>query len=127
MKVIVCGGRKFDDVELVESVLDEIWRDSPGELTLLHGCASGTDAIANAWALAKRAEGGCVTIARFPARWSRYGRAAGPVRNQEMLTYGQPDLVIAFPGGSGTADMVERARRAKVETRHIAARDAIKA
>jgi hypothetical protein len=50
----------------------------------------------------------------FPANWKKHGRAAGPMRNQQMLDEGKPDLVIAFPGGSGTADMVRRAKAAGV-------------
>ena len=42
------------------------------------------------------------------------GYRAGPIRNQEMLDKGKPDLVIAFPGGKGTADMVGRALRTGV-------------
>jgi hypothetical protein len=38
-----------------------------------------------------------------------FGRSGGPKRNQQMLEEGKPDLVLAFPGGRGTADMVRRA------------------
>jgi ABC-type sugar transport system substrate-binding protein len=31
-----------------------------------------------------------------------------------MLDEGKPDIVVAFPGGTGTADMVRRARKAGV-------------
>lgn len=51
-----------------------------------------------------------------PADWGRYGKAAGPIRNQEMLESGI-DLVIALPGGRGTADMVRRAEGAGVPVR----------
>ncbi|MEM9912925.1 MAG: hypothetical protein AAF922_19365 [Pseudomonadota bacterium] len=43
------------------------------------------------------------------------GRAAGPIRNKEMLDEGCPDLVVAFPGGRGTANMVKQAQAAGVE------------
>jgi hypothetical protein len=46
----------------------------------------------------------------YPADWTRHGKAAGPKRNQLMLDKEKPDLVIAFPGGKGTADMVARAK-----------------
>lgn len=49
------------------------------------------------------------------ADWSKYGKAAGPMRNQKMLDEYKPDLVVALPGGRGTADMVSRARVAGVE------------
>ena len=53
-------------------------------------------------------------IEEFPANWAKHGNMAGPIRNQAMLVKGKPDLVLAFPGGRGTADMVNRARVSKV-------------
>lgn len=50
----------------------------------------------------------------YPADWPRYGKAAGPMRNQQMVDEGKPDVVLAFPGGRGTADMVRRAKAAGV-------------
>ena len=47
-----------------------------------------------------------------PADWKQYGRGAGPIRNREMLQYSEPDIVVAFPGGAGTADMIRAARTA---------------
>jgi predicted polyphosphate/ATP-dependent NAD kinase len=44
------------------------------------------------------------------------GKAAGIIRNQRMLDEGKPDLVIAFQGGDGTADMVRRANKSKIPT-----------
>ena len=49
-----------------------------------------------------------------PADWKRHGRAAGPIRNGEMLK-DRPDLVVAFPGGKGTANMVTQATNAGIE------------
>lgn len=54
-------------------------------------------------------------VRAFPADWHRDGKAAGPIRNRRMLLEGMPDLVVAFPGGRGTADMVRRARAAGIE------------
>ncbi len=49
-----------------------------------------------------------------PAEWSKYGRRAGPIRNKQMLDVGKPHLVVAFPGGAGTANMVKQAKAAGV-------------
>jgi hypothetical protein len=51
----------------------------------------------------------------YEADWISLGRKAGPIRNQRMLEEGKPDLVMAFPGGRGTADMVRRGKEAGVE------------
>lgn len=46
----------------------------------------------------------------YPADWKRHGKSAGPIRNQLMLYETQPHIVVAFPGGRGTADMVRKAK-----------------
>lgn len=114
MKVLVCGGRKFSDAELLFFVLDEI-RPS----IVVHGAAKGADALADLWA---RKRG--VPCRRYFAQWLKYGNLAGVLRNQRMLDMEQPDLVVAFPGGRGTADMVRRAKSAGVPVREVLPRQA---
>lgn len=55
----------------------------------------------------------------FEADWHTHGRAAGPIRNRRMIEEGKPDLVVAFPGGRGTANMVNQARAAGIEVREV--------
>jgi hypothetical protein len=86
-----------------------------GPTLIIHGCANGADEWADYWADVNN-----VPHRAFPADWNKHGKAAGPIRNQRMLDEGKPDMVIAFPGGRGTADMVRRARTAGVEVREIA-------
>lgn len=81
---------------------------------LIHGDAPGADTLAGLYA----ADHGIDCVA-FPANWERHGPAAGPMRNQRMLEVAKPELVIAFPGGKGTADMVRRARKAGVPVNEI--------
>ena len=76
---------------------------------VIHGAARGADTLLDEWAQVW----GIPSLA-FPAQWRRLGRAAGPLRNGRMLAEGKPDLVIAFPGGRGTADMVRQAEAAGV-------------
>lgn len=136
MRVLVCGGRDFgnvtdipsnlpgDDYERlrVEREFQFVWDylirffrennlgfNQEPVSTLIYGCASGVDTIA-----ANCAQG-ILMIEPYPANWKKHGKAAGPIRNQHMLDEGKPDLVIAFPGGRGTADMVARARKAGVK------------
>ena len=75
---------------------------------LIHGGAPGAGAMAG-WI------GGTlgIEVEYHTAQWAKYGKAAGTMRNQEMLNSGI-DSVVAFPGGRGTADMLSRARRAGV-------------
>jgi predicted Rossmann-fold nucleotide-binding protein len=123
---IVCGGRNYgrlpfnhssDAAErarigkqafVLRETLDHLLRDR-GIREIIVGGATGADNLAQRWATDKRIK--CTVI---KARWRTYGKAAGPIRNQEMLEQ-KPDFVVAFPGGDGTADMVRRARAAGVE------------
>lgn len=106
--VLVCGGRSFADYGIVMATLSELLREH-SNMEIMHGAASGADSLAQAWAVESR-----VRATKFPADWKRYGKMAGSVRNQAMLSAG-PDLVVAFPGGVGTADMCRRARDAGVK------------
>lgn len=77
---------------------------------VFHGNARGADALADRWA---RARG--VAVFPVPAEWSKHGKAAGPKRNAAMLgQVGSRGIVVAFPGGRGTADMVGRAKAAGI-------------
>lgn len=64
--------------------------------------------MAHKWAMSRK-----IACSIHPANWSLWGKAAGPIRNHEMLLE-NPDVVVAFPGGRGTEDMVNRAYRAGI-------------
>jgi len=104
MRVIVSGGREFTDEDMLFAALDRFHAEQPISL-LIHGAARGADTLAGAWAKSRS-----VPVAAFPADWTKHGRAAGPIRNRQMLDEGRPDAVIAFPGGTGTANMKSQAR-----------------
>lgn len=106
-RILVCGGRDFTDAEFLASKLDQV-ADYFGAFILIHGDARGADTLAKEWA-----EYGGLDVESYPADWSTHGRAAGPIRNQQMLASGV-DYVIAFPGGRGTAHMVQIAKAAGV-------------
>jgi hypothetical protein len=94
MRMLICGGRYFNDRERLEGVLDGLCEELTEPRILLHGDSMGADTLADRWA---RKRG--IAVWLFPADWERYGRAAGPIRNEAMIERGRPDLVIAFPGG----------------------------
>lgn len=104
--ILVCGGRDYSNEEHVFRVLDHIHEDHPIR-AILNGGASGADTLAFRWAMSR--EVNCHT---FPAKWSVHGKAAGPIRNREMLNILTPnhDGVVAFPGGRGTKHMVAIAK-----------------
>lgn len=115
MRVLVCGGRTYSDDTRLFSVLDKLNDAASGVDVLVEGGANGADHMAWAWSVLRG-----VPSERFEADWENQGTFAGPMRNARMLAEGKPDLVVAFPGGRGTADMVKKARRAGVEVIEIA-------
>lgn len=110
-RVLVCGGRGYDDIAEMYAALDALGR---GVETVISGMARGADTLAARWA---RERG--KTLLAFPADWTAHGKAAGPIRNTKMLVEGRPTLVVAFPGGPGTADMLKQAKAARVPTLEI--------
>lgn len=106
LRVIVCGGRDYSHRNHVFGALDRLHRER-GIACVIHGGAGGADSLAGEWA-----EGAGVPVQRFPADWKVSARAAGPLRNARMIAEGQPDGVVAFPGGKGTADMIAQAEAA---------------
>jgi hypothetical protein len=116
-KVLVCGGRKYFDRARVRDVMLAIASEHADENTVLfiHGDAPGADTLCKLVAT----ENG-YHAAAVPALWRTFDKAAGAIRNGVMLALG-PDLVVAFPGGRGTADMVKQARNAGVFVVEVAA------
>lgn len=107
MRVLVTGGRNYNDAALVMRILCDL-----KPTVVIVGDATGADSLAWAWCSQFR-----VPCSRYFADWSTYGKSAGPIRNQRMLDEGKPDLVVAFPGGRGTEDMVRRAERAGIQVK----------
>lgn len=112
LRVLVCGGRDYCDQARIYTALDRLHSER-GVALIIEGGARGADRIARSWAQARG-----IPYKTFDAAWKRLGNAAGPVRNQQMLDEGGPDAVVAFPGGSGTADMVDRSIRAGLKVWH---------
>ena len=104
MKILVCGGRDYDSEIALSKVLDRL-NDSENITELIHGGARGADTLAGQWARDRD-----IPVTVFHADWKRHGKAAGVIRNQEMLVDGDPDIVLAFPGGRGTEHMVKVAK-----------------
>lgn len=102
MRLVVTGGRDYCETTRIFAALDELHARRPISL-LIEGEARGLDIRAKAWAKRRGIE-----VKPFPADWDRYDKAAGSIRNQEMIDEGVPDYGLVFPGGVGTADMRRR-------------------
>lgn len=106
-RAIVCGGRDLEDRKRLRAHMNRL-HDQHHFTEIIHGCAPGADTAAAEWAVLNE-----IAIDPHPADWDRYGKRAGFIRNTEMLAM-KPDIVIAFPGGRGTAMMVDIAKSARV-------------
>lgn len=95
VKVLVCGGRDFVDYGSLQAVLDQI--DTAKEIIcIIHGCATGADALADKWALENKK-----LRMLFPPE---------PEQNTKMLHKSVPDILVAFPGGPDVQDMISKAK-----------------
>lgn len=104
---LICGGRDFTDTDMFKSAMGDLIRLRGMPWRVVQGGANGADLMARIWA-----DQHALESATIAADWQTHGRAAGPIRNQAMLDSYSPDLVVAFPGGKGTADMVRRGHKA---------------
>lgn len=110
MRVLVCGGHKFYNKVLFRYVMNMLHADTPISL-VMHGGTSGADWLAKYWAAGMN----------IPSQeyndpsWVGKSRTAGPRRNYFKLKESQPDIVVAFPGGRDTADMMKKARKAGIK------------
>lgn len=117
MRVLVTGGRettfKKQGVDcgavycLVVKTLNQISDCGRRKLVVIHGGARGVDGWADEWCFRTRTDKEVYPITK--EEWDALGMSAGPKRNLQMLREGKPDLVLAFPGGNGTLDMLAQA------------------
>lgn len=109
MRVLVCGGRDYENWNEVEYQLGLIHAQTPIK-QIISGGAKGADHLGVVWAKSEH-----IPVREFHANWKKHGRAAGPIRNKQMLELGHPDLVVAFKGGKGTANMCKQAQASGVK------------
>lgn len=111
IRVVVTGGRGYNDVEAIDRELSRVVRSArERKIVIINGGAPGLDSLVEKWCLEKGVP--CITM---KAPWaSHYGRRAGPIRNQWMIDFALPTYAIVFPGGNGTADMHARIKAAGI-------------
>ena len=113
MKVIICGDRNWTKKKVIEDYIAAL----PDDTIIIQGVCRGADLIARQAALDRG-----LKVMDFPVKWQVYGRAAGPIRNAEMLKE-QPNLVVAFHQdigkSKGTKNMVQQALKAGIVVYHI--------
>ena len=112
--VLVTGSRYWTNRQTIHDTLKEL----PKDTLIIQGGARGADTLAR-----EVAEELGLEVKTFKAEWDKYGRSAGPIRNQRMLDETHPSLVLVFHSdiehSKGTKDMVERVRKTAIPIRVI--------
>lgn len=108
MRILICGSRDWSNWDKIRQYLRTLDKDT----VIIEGDARGADKMSGY--LAEKEFG--FKVVKFPADWNKYDKAAGPIRNQQMITEGKPDKAVAFWDGEsrGTADMIKRLESAKI-------------
>ncbi|MDP3358134.1 MAG: DUF2493 domain-containing protein [Lutibacter sp.] len=106
IKVIIAGGRNFDDFNKLCQVCDEFLQNQ-NNVEIVSGAYKGADLLGERYAAERNHP-----IKQFPADWRRYGKSAGLKRNIEMAAYA--DMLIAFwdAKSKGTKNMIDLATQA---------------
>ncbi|MFA5602062.1 MAG: hypothetical protein WDA06_15805, partial [Phenylobacterium sp.] len=111
MIILICGDRNWDNYPYIKHFVSTL----PEGSILVEGEARGADLMS---AKAFEEIGWSDRIKRYPADWETYKKAAGPIRNSQMLKEGKPDIVVAFhediDSSKGTKHMVTIAQKAEV-------------
>jgi hypothetical protein len=112
-KVIVAGGRDFDNYDLLVEKLDALLKNKE-EVEIVSGNARGADYLGEKYAKEKGYQ-----IKDFPADWEKYKKAAGPIRNKEMSEYA--DATVCFWDGEsrGTKHMIDTSKKKGLPTRVV--------
>ena len=120
IRIIVAGTRTFSDYELLRNRLDDFisklkQKHPDKQVVIITGAAKGADQLGSFYARSHN-----IPLKEFPADWTTYGKAAGPIRNQQMLDYALheiPVLIVFWDGESrGTKNMMNIAKRHNVQT-----------
>jgi len=109
MILLVCGGRDYKDAEQAFRALDRVLEHRQVAL-VVSGGANGADSLAKEWAMRRG-----ICFCEYPANWTFYGKSAGHLRNSAMIRHLPVDGVLAFPGGRGTANMVQQAKERGIQ------------
>jgi len=113
LKIVVAGCRYYNDYHESANKLDDIITAIPKDekITFISGKCRGADRIGEEYARKNGYE-----IEYFSADWKRYGRAAGPIRNKEMVK--SADLIVCFwdEESRGTKSLIEICRKLNKKT-----------
>ena len=106
MRIIIAGGRDFNNYAELAKTMDYLLSNITDDITIVCGKARGADTLGEQYVKEKG-----YAILYFPADWNKYGRSAGFIRNEQMAK--NADALAAFWDGQsvGTRHMIETAKK----------------
>lgn len=110
-RVVFCGGRDYNDILQVHATLMEY---DANEVIVVHGAARGADRL-----VGQQARKMGFVVEEYPAPWEVHGKRAGYLRNLQMASLDDVVEVVAFPGGVGTAMMLQIAEERGIPHREV--------
>jgi|SRR3984957_20973461 len=118
MRIIIAGSRDFTDYNLLERTMDNLTAKLD-TVVILSGAAKGADELGEKWAFKN-----WFRVERFHADWHTHGKAAGHIRNSEMIA-ASPDCLVAFHKNNspGTRDIIDKAKKAGLIVKIIVVED----
>ena len=106
-RILICGSRDWTNQEVIASFINAL----PLDTVVIQGACKGADMIARRLAYNRG-----LGFISYPALWNVHGKAAGSIRNSQMLKEGNPNLVWGFHNdistSRGTRDMLTKAVKA---------------
>ncbi len=112
MRLLICGSRDWINKSIIKHEVELLHTNSRIEV-IIHGGCRGADLLG-----AKVAQELNIPIEEYIVDWNKYGKSAGPRRNQKMIDDGKPDFVLAFhddiDSSKGTLDMILRSQKHKI-------------
>ncbi len=118
MRILICGDRDWINKKLIKETLEKVkeslLKDGDVITVVIEGECRGADIMGR-----ECAEELKIPVMKFPADWKRFPKAAGPIRNKQMLVEGKPDLILAFhnniQNSKGTKNMIEISSKAGIK------------
>lgn len=114
IKVIIAGGRDFRDIGFMRKTLEHLFSNIGKPDEVVCGMAKGADLLGFQWASENN-----ITVKRFPANWTRHGKAAGYIRNDQMADYATHCVCFWDGYSRGTQHMIDIAKKKNLKLKIV--------
>ena len=113
-KVIIAGGRDFNDYDLLKVKMNRILSNITDEIVVISGTARGADSLGEKYATEMGYK-----LEQYPANWNKYGKRAGYLRNKQMADVAHACVCFWDSKSKGTKHMIDLANEKKLKLRVV--------